>query len=106
MQLAWRSPCDPNTLIRAARDNVAKNPPFAEEVALAALHWICQGRGYELTSLDVHMAYRFAREAGQALGQLERVALRIQTMLKPATREVRWVREMLNLPASSEAGLS
>ncbi len=106
MQLAWKSPCDPNTLIRAARDNVAKTPAFAAEVALAALHWICQGRGYELTSLDVHMAYRLAREAGQALEQSERVALRIQTMLKPTTREVRWVREMLNIPASSEAGPS
>jgi hypothetical protein len=29
---------------------------FPAEVALAALRWICQGRGYELTSLDVQMA--------------------------------------------------
>lgn len=106
MQLAWKSPCDPRTLTRAARDNVAKNPAFAAEVALAALHWICQGRGYELTSLDVQMAYRLAAEAGQALGESDRVALRIQTMLKPATREARWVREMLNLPASPGAGPS
>jgi tetratricopeptide (TPR) repeat protein len=104
MQLAWKSPCDPKTLIRAARDNIAKAPVFAAEVALAALHWICQGRGYELTSLDVQMAYRLAAEAGQALGQSERVALRIQTMLRPTTREVRWVREMLNLRDSSEGG--
>jgi len=104
MQLAWKSPCDPKTLIRAARDNADRASAFAAEVALAALHWICQGRGYELTSLDVQMAYRLASEAGQALGQSERVALRIQTMLKPTTREVRWVREMLKLPASSEAG--
>ena len=104
MQLAWKSPCDPKTLIRVARDHVGKAPAFAAEVALAALHWICQGRGYELTSLDVQMAYRFAQEAGDALGQSDRVALRIQTMLQPATREVRWVREMLNLPASSEIG--
>ena len=106
MQLAWKSPCDPKTLIRAARDNADRAPAFAAEVALAALHWICQGRGYELTSLDVLMAYRLATEAGEALGQSERVALRIQTMLKPTTREVRWVREMLNLQASSETGRS
>jgi hypothetical protein len=105
-QLAWKSPCDPKTLIRAARDNVGRNPSFAAEVALAALHWICQGRGYELTSLDAQMAYRLATEAGQALGQSERVVLRIQTMLRPMTREVRWVREMLNLPASPEADAS
>jgi len=106
MQLAWESPCDPKTLIRAARDNAHRAPAFAAEVALAALHWICQGRGYELTSLDVLMAYRLAHEAGDALGQSARVALRIQTMLKPTTREVRWVTEMLNLQASSETGRS
>jgi tetratricopeptide (TPR) repeat protein len=105
-QLAWQSPCDPKTLIRAARDNLGRAPVFAAEVALAALHWICQGGGYELTSLDVQMAYQFASEAGIALGQSDRVALRIQTMLRPATREVRWVREILNLPASPEAGPS
>ncbi len=104
MQLAWNSPCDPKTLIRAARDNVGKNSSFAAEVALAALHWICQGRGYELTSLDVQMAHRLASESGHALGHSERVALRIRTMLQPTTREVRWVREILNLPASPEAG--
>lgn len=102
MQLAWKSPCDPKTLIRAASDNIAKSPSFAAEVALAALHWICQGKGYELTSLDVQMAYRLAHEAGAAQGQSDRVALRIQTMLRPTSREVRWVREILNLRDSSE----
>lgn len=106
MQLAWKSPCDPKTLIRAARDTAGENPAFAAEVALSALHWICQGRGYELTLLDVQMAYRLATEAGQALGQSDRVALRIRTMLEPTTREVRWVREMLSMSPSSERGLS
>jgi hypothetical protein len=104
MQLVWKSPCDPKTLIRAARDNIAKAPVFSAEVALAALHWICQGRGYELTSLDVQMAYRLAAEAGQALGQSERVDLRIQTMLKPTTREVRWVTEILRVPDTAGNG--
>ena len=45
-------------------------------------------------------------EAGDAVGQSERVALRIQTMLKPMTREVRGVREMLNLRAMSQADSS
>lgn len=97
MQLAWKSPCDPKTLIRAARDNLERAPVFAGEVALAALHWICEGRGYELTSLDVRMAWRLANEAGNVLGQSERVALRIRTMLRPSTREVRWVREVLGV---------
>jgi hypothetical protein len=104
MKLAWKSPCDPKTLTRAAKDSMVRAPAFAGEVALAALHWICQGRGYELTSLDVRMAYRLAVEAGNALGQSERVALRIQTMLQAGTREVRWVREMLNLALPSKSG--
>ena len=57
-----------------------------------------------MTSLDVQMAYRLASEAGDAVGQSERVALRINTMLKPTTREVRWVREMLNLPDIPQGG--
>ena len=104
MQLAWKSPCDPKTLIRAARDSVGKNPAFAAEVALAALHWICQGRGYELTSLDVQDAYRLAGESGTAAGQSGRVTLRIHTMLRSATREVRWVRAVLNLPDIPQGG--
>lgn len=71
--------------------DLLRPPVFAAEVALAALHWICQGRGYALTSLDVQIACRLASEAGLALGQSDRVALRIQTMLRPTTREVRWV---------------
>ena len=104
MQLAWKSPCDPKTLIRAARDNVGKNPAFAAEIALAALHWICQGRGYELTSLDVQDAHRLAGESGTAAGQSERVTIRIHTMLRSATREVRWVKEVLNLPDIPQGG--
>jgi hypothetical protein len=57
--------------------------------ALAASHWIGQRRGHELTALDVQMAYQLASEASDALGQSERVALRIQTMLRPTTCEVR-----------------
>ena len=40
VKLAWRSPVDPKTLIRAARDHVKNQPGFAIEAALAALHWM------------------------------------------------------------------
>ena len=103
MQFAWKSPCDPKTSIRAARDNVARGPAFAAEVALAAVHRSCRGRAYELTALDVRMACELANVAGDAVGQSERVVLRIQTMIRPTTREVQWVRAMLNLPLSSIA---
>jgi tetratricopeptide (TPR) repeat protein len=38
--LAQRTPCDPRTLTRAARDFAATNPRFAVEAGLAALRWI------------------------------------------------------------------
>ncbi len=51
--LANRAPCSPQALTRAARDFVRGNPAFALEAGLAALRWIVEGYGYEVTGLDV-----------------------------------------------------
>lgn len=61
--LANRTPCDPKTLTRAARDFVEKHPAFAVEAGLAALRWLIQGYGYEITSADVWAAYSHAIKA-------------------------------------------
>ena len=66
--LAKRTPTDPRTLARAARDHVSKAPAFAIEVGLVALDWIAQGYGYELTGADVWAAYLPAKEAADRLG--------------------------------------
>lgn len=55
--LARRTPCDPKALTRAARDLAGKQPAFALEAGLLALHWLAQGYGYEITSADVWAAY-------------------------------------------------
>ena len=55
--LANAAPCDPKTLARAARDFAQTNPAFAVEAGLAALRWLVQGYGYEVTALDVRAAY-------------------------------------------------
>jgi len=55
--LANQTPCDPKTLTRAARDFADKNPAFAVEAGLAALRWLIQGHGYEITGADVWAAY-------------------------------------------------
>ncbi len=55
--LANRTPCDPKTLTRAARDFAEKNPAFAVEAGLAALRWIIHGYGFEITGADVWAAY-------------------------------------------------
>ena len=97
MKLVWRSPCDPKTLTRAARDFLADEPAFATEVALAALHWISEGHGYDLTGQDVRDPYRYAQEGAGALGQEERVALRLRPILTGDSPTRRWLRQVLGL---------
>jgi hypothetical protein len=63
IELAKRSPTDPRTLTRAARDYAEKQPSFALAAGLAALHWISRGHGYEITGgdmLDAHAAVMHA----------------------------------------------
>lgn len=95
LELAWRSPCDPKTLTRAARDHLRKAPALAVEAALAALHWISRGAGYELTSLDVLEAYRYATEAAQTLGRPEEVRSRIERIANGEGATARWMRQVL-----------
>lgn len=79
--LARTSPCDPNTLARAARDHVAKQPAFAVETGYAALDWMAQGFGYELTSADVWMAYSATMKAAETLGQATEAKERIRQLV-------------------------
>ncbi len=95
--LARRSPCDPKTLTRAARDHLATDPAFATEAALAALHWMSRGHGYELTALDAREAYRHAIEAARRIGQEDRVALQVERMLADEGATVRWMRQALGV---------
>ncbi len=67
IQLARTSPCDPRTLARAARDHVAERPAFALEAGCAALAWLVQGFGYEITGADVWLAYSATMKAAEAL---------------------------------------
>lgn len=67
MRLVWRSPCDPRTLTRAARNFLVGAPAFETEGALAVLHWISEGYGYDLTGQDVRDPYRYAQECARVL---------------------------------------
>jgi hypothetical protein len=77
LDLAGRSPCDPKTLARAARDFAEKQPAFARGAGLLSLQWLVAGYGYEVTSADVWAAYthtmKAAANAGNAAQTLERV---------------------------------
>lgn len=62
-ELATRSPTDPRTLTRAARDFAEKQPAFALAAGLAALRWISLGHGYDITGADVLDAYSAVTQA-------------------------------------------
>jgi len=53
----------PATLIRAARDFQSKEPAFAAQVALQALHHLVHGRGYEPSIVDVDDAFEYLMAA-------------------------------------------
>ena len=63
IELGMRSPTDPRTLTRAARDYAEKQPAFALAAGLAALRWISIGHGYEITGADVLDAYAAVTQA-------------------------------------------
>jgi hypothetical protein len=84
--LAKKTPTDPRTLARAARDHVAAAPAFAIEAGLVALDWIAQGHGYELTSADVWAAYSPAKEAADRLGRGPELRARVQSIIGSYTR--------------------
>jgi len=78
--LANHAPCDPRTLTRAARDFAEKNPAFAIEAGMAALHWLIQGHGYEITSADVWAACSHTMKAARNAGRGDAVSHRIQAL--------------------------
>ncbi len=77
IELANQSPCDPKTLTRASIELATKVPRFALEAGLAALRWLVEGYGYEITGLDVWKAFdatmKAADLAGCRTGTLERI---------------------------------
>jgi len=65
IELANRTPCDPRTLTRAARDMETAEPLFAVEAGITALRWLVEGYGYEITSVDVWATYNHTMKAAE-----------------------------------------
>ncbi len=93
--LARRTPCSPQTLTRAARDFEEKNPPFALEAGMAALLWLVEGYGYEITSLDVHSAYAHTMKAAEHAGCASMTRQRIRDLVARETFGERFVTKIL-----------
>ncbi len=102
-QLAWASPCDPKTLTRAARDNLVKQPAFAMQCALAALHWMSMGHGYELTGFDAHEAHRLAIDAAANARQSAQAQASIEQVLAADRPMSAWLRRALGIATSAPA---
>ena len=93
--LARRTPCSPQTLTRAARDFEEKNPAFAVEAGLAALNWLAEGYGYEITSLDVHRAYSHTMKAAENAGCADETQQRIRGLVTRASFGEHFVTQIL-----------
>jgi hypothetical protein len=81
LALASRTPCDPKTLARAARDLAEEQPAFATGAGLLALHWLVLGYGYEVTGADVWAAYSSTMKAAEARGKGNEVRERIRQIV-------------------------
>ena len=57
IELVSKSPTDPRTLMRAARDFAEERPDFAISAGLLAIYWILRGYGYKITGTDVLDVY-------------------------------------------------
>ncbi len=102
IELARATPCDPRTLTRAARDTVETEPVFAMEAGLAALYWLVEGYGYDITSLDLWAAYNFTMQAAENCGKKAETLERIQELVRNETFGERFVFKIL----SRELGLA
>lgn len=101
IELANRTPCDPKTLIRAARDMAAAEPQFALEAGMAALRWLLSGYGYEITGLDVWASYRHTMSAAERAGCRVQAFERVRRLVEGERQADRFVSKILG----SELGL-
>ena len=95
IRLANQTPCDPKTLTRAARDFADRRPAFAVEAGLAALRWLVEGHGYEMTGTDVWSAYTNTMKAAEQAGRAGEVRDRIRRLVASETYADRFVTRIL-----------
>jgi len=117
LQCARSGGVEPQTLIRAARDYVDKEPAFAAEVALCAIRALLSGRGYEPSPLEIRSAYNHLMVAAERIGQMDRANEVVEQLLaqpssiddamrKALRDEMRLERERKTSPDSGKDGSS
>jgi hypothetical protein len=93
--LANRTPCSPQTLTRAARDFEEKRPEFAIEAGIAALRWLVEGYGYDITGADVLNAYSHTMKAAENAGCSEQTHKQIRDLVAGERFGERFVTKVL-----------
>ena len=81
LTLARRTPCDPKTLTRAARDFAEQQPAFAVDAGLLALHWLVKGYGYDITGADVWAAYSITMKAAEKNGTIMETREKVKALV-------------------------
>ncbi len=89
------APCDPKTLTRAASSMVDKEPRFAMESGMAALRWLSEGYGYDITGLDVLDAFNATIKAAQKARAVPEALERIRLLLENEKAPDRFVSRIL-----------
>ena len=93
--LANRTPCDPKTLTRASRDMAATEPIFAMEAGMAALRWLVEGYGYDITGMDVWKAYDYTMKAAENAGCRDEAFNRVRKLVAAEVFGERFVAKIL-----------
>lgn len=89
--LVKRTPCDPRTLTRAAKEMYATQPDFAVEAGMAALGWLVAGYGYEITAMEVREAYNYTIRAAEIRGCKHEICDRIRKLVEIQASGERYV---------------
>jgi hypothetical protein len=95
LTLANRSPVDPKTLARAARDHMTTDPQFALGAAMAALKWLARGWGFEITGYDMIQVHGYAIEAAERLGMKAEVVDEIRKIVEGDASPGAFVKQVL-----------
>jgi len=64
-------------------------------VAIASLHWLVEGWGYEITGSDIYSAYDYAMKAAENLGIADQVKADIVKIVNADKTPGLFVKDML-----------
>ena len=95
LRLATTTPCDPRTLTRAARDHIESNPTFALGAGLAALRWLAEGYGFDITGADVWAAYSNTMKAAERVGKAVEIKSDLRALAASTRGGTSFVAEVL-----------